>query len=148
MASAAWSDTYAGLLRAETIVAFLRSAYSPERLVTRITSNHLYVALDDGPVVAFADARVLPERIALEAIYALPQLRTHGAGTALLEALFAALPPLPMTADVVAGNRKGEIFYERRGFVPRETLPADLFGEAVVERRWWRDRPEQRDDDD
>ena len=68
MASAAWSDTYAGLLHSETIEAFVRSAYSPERLVTRITSNHLYVASGDGPVVAFADARILPDRIVLEAI--------------------------------------------------------------------------------
>lgn len=142
VASAAWSNTYAGLLRSETIEAFVRSAYSPERLVTRITSNHLYVASGDGPVVAFADARILSDRIVLEAIYAVPQLRGQGAGTALLKALLAALPPLPMTADVVADNRKGEVFYERRGFVPRETLHANLFGEAVVERRWWRDRSE------
>jgi len=139
VASAAWSDTYAGLLHSETIEALVRSAYSPERLVNRITSNHLYVASDDGPVVAFADAQVLSDRIVLGAIYALPQLRGQGAGTALLKALLAALPPLPMTADVVADNRKGEVFYERRGFVPREPLHADLFGEAVVERRWWRD---------
>lgn len=85
---------------------------------------------------------VLPERVVLDAIYALPQLRGHGLGTALLTALLATLPPLPMTADVVAGNRKGEVFYERRGFVPRETLQVDLLGEAVVERRWWRDRSE------
>ena len=148
VASAAWSDTYTDLLHSETIEAFVRSAYSSERLVTRITSNHLYVASGDGPVVAFADAQVLSDRIVLGAIYALPQLRGHGVGTALLKALLAALPPLPMTADVVVGNRKGEVFYERRGFVPRETLHADLFGEAVVERRWWRDPSEPRPDDD
>lgn len=139
VASAAWSDTYAGLLRAETIRAFVRSAYSPQRLVTRITSNHVCVAEGHRGIVAFADARVLPDRISIDAIYALPELRGRGAGTVLLQALLSALPSLPMTADVVAGNRKGEVFYERRGFVPRETLHAGLYGEVVVERRWWRE---------
>jgi hypothetical protein len=41
-------------------------------------------------------------------------------------------------ADVLAGNRKGEPFYEARGFEPRETLDEQLGGELVAERRWWR----------
>ena len=45
-------------------------------------------------------------------------------------------PGQPISADVLDGNRKGETFYEARGFVPRERLEADLFGEPVVERRW------------
>jgi len=65
-------------------------------------------------------------------------MRGRGAGTALLWTLLRVLPALPMSADVLAGNRKGEVFYERRGFVARETMEAELFGEPVVERRWWR----------
>lgn len=138
VARAAWRDTYHGLLREETIEAFVAAAYSADRLRARIASDHFYVAEGEPGIVAFADAIALPDRIELAAIYTLPELRGRGAGSALLQTLLRVQPDLPMTADVLSGNRKGEIFYERRGFVPREELRADLFGEAVVERRWWR----------
>lgn len=138
VARAAWADTYRDLLRPETIEAFVANAYSPERLSFRIAANRFYVAEGDAKVIAFADASVVDDRIVLHAIYADPARRRQGAGTALLEALLAELPPLPMTADVLVHNRKGEAFYERRGFAPRERLEASLFGEPVVERRWWR----------
>jgi GNAT superfamily N-acetyltransferase len=138
VASAAWRDTYEGLLRPDTIETYIERAYSPERLRARITADRFYVAVGELGIVAFADAVVLPERIELAAIYALPEIRGQGAGTALLRTLLRVLPALPMTADVLAGNRKGEGFYEHRGFVARETMKAELFGEPVVERRWWR----------
>lgn len=138
VASAAWRDTYEGLLRPDTIESFIERAYSPERLRARIAADRFYVAVGELGIVAFADAVVLPERIDLAAIYAVPEMRGRGAGTALLRTLLRVLPALPMSADVLAGNRKGEVFYERRGFVARETMEAELFGEPVVERRWWR----------
>ncbi|HEX6987261.1 MAG TPA: hypothetical protein VF170_17925, partial [Planctomycetaceae bacterium] len=63
----------------------------------------------------------------------------EGAGTMLLGTLRARFPDRPVVADVLTGNRKGEVFYERRGFVPREAFEEDLFGEQVAERRWWLD---------
>lgn len=65
-------------------------------------------------------------------------MRGHGAGTSLLGKLVELFPGRDISADVVENNRKGEVFYERRGFAPRERLEAMLFGEAVIERRWWR----------
>jgi hypothetical protein len=59
----------------------------------------------------------------------------------LLAALRSRFPDLPVAADVLSGNVKGEAFYERRGFFPRETLEVDLFGEPVLERRWWLGTP-------
>jgi len=138
VASVAWRDTYEGLLRPDTIETYIERAYSPERLRARIAADRFYVAVGELGIVAFADAVVLPERIDLAAIYAVPEMRGRGAGTALLRTLLRVLPALPMSADVLAGNRKGEVFYERRGFVARETMEAELFGEPVVERRWWR----------
>jgi hypothetical protein len=38
---------------------------------------------------------------------------------------------------VLAGNRKGEVFYEARGFEPREVVEEQLGDELVSERRWW-----------
>ena len=139
VASSAWRDTYAGLLKQATIEGFIDRSYSIERLEWRI-ARHTFLVVEAGDrLVAFADAIEEPDRLALVAIYASPYVRGQGAGTLLLEWLRARFPRLPIAADVLADNRKGEIFYERRGFIPRETLDAELFGEPVVERRWWLD---------
>ncbi len=61
----------------------------------------------------------------------------RGFGTTLLREVQRRFPDKPISADVLAGNGKGEAFYEARGFEPRETLEARLFEEPVVERRWW-----------
>lgn len=139
LAAAAWLDTYEGLLRPATIEAFIRGAYSLERVERRIAGDIFLVAHHAQRIVAFADALERPDRLELAAIYALPAARGGGAGTMLLTALRSRVPGLPVVADVLSGNRKGEIFYERRGFVPRETLEAELAGEPIVERRWWLD---------
>ncbi|MBA2381971.1 MAG: GNAT family N-acetyltransferase [Chloroflexi bacterium] len=144
VAHSAWRDTYAGLLQPETIETFLDNAYSTERLIRRIERHVFLVAEVDGVTVAFADAVLEPDRVRLVSIYAHPEHRREGAGTALLAELRARVPLVPIAADVLSGNLKGERFYEARGFKPRETLDTDLFGEAVTERRWWlagRDSP-------
>ncbi len=139
VAVAAWRDTYTGLLADETIEAFLDFAYSIEMLIRRIEQHAFLVTEEQGRIVAFADAIPGPARLTLGAIYALPDRRRHGAGSLLLASLRSRFPKLPITADVLAGNVVGEGFYKRVGFVPRETLETELFGEAVVERRWWLD---------
>ncbi|HLO34994.1 MAG TPA: GNAT family N-acetyltransferase [Candidatus Deferrimicrobium sp.] len=136
VAEAAWRDTYAGLLTAPTIETFIEVAYSSERLQRRIERHTFLVAVEDDAILAFADAVEEADRLNLAAIYALPQQRGHGAGTLLLNELRARFAGLAVTADVLVGNRKGEVFYEHRGFVARETIAADLFGEPANERRW------------
>jgi len=136
VAAAAWRDTYAGLLRPETIEAFIERAYSIERLERRIGDDTFLVALDGTSIIAFCDALSPEDRVDLLAIYALPRSRGRGAGTALLDALRARYPGRIVVAEVLVGNRKGEVFYERRGFEPGETIETELFGEPVVERRW------------
>lgn len=137
IAVAAWRDTYAGLLLPETIEAFLDAAYSVASLERRIAADTFLVAEIDGRMVSFADATADRDHINLIAIYALPAFRGRGTGTALLNVLRSRSQDLPLSADVLEGNRKGELFYERRAFAPRERLEAELFGERVVERRWW-----------
>lgn len=141
IASAAWHDTYAGLLRASTIDAFIEAAYSVEMLERRIDRDTFLVVEEEGRIIAFANAVPGDDAVSLAAIYALPKDRGQGVGTLLLEALRSRFPGLPIAADVLTGNRKGEVFYERRGFVPREILRVQLFGEPVVERRWWLGTP-------
>jgi GNAT superfamily N-acetyltransferase len=141
VAAAAWRDTYAGLLRSDTIETFIERAYSIERLERRIDRDTFLLALRDDQVVAFCDAAEAESEagahVDLYAIYALPGFRGEGAGTALLTELQARFPSLSIAAEVLVGNRKGEGFYEHRGFVPRERIDTELFGESVVERRWW-----------
>jgi GNAT superfamily N-acetyltransferase len=141
VAAAAWRDTYAGLLRSDTIETFIERAYSIERLERRIDRDAFLLALRDDQVVAFCDAAEAESEagahVDLYAIYVLPEFRGLGAGTALLTELRARFPSQPIAAEVLVGNRKGEVFYEHRGFVPRERIDTELFGESVVERRWW-----------
>ncbi len=138
IAAAAWRDTYAEHLAEATIEAFLERSYSVERVTRRIQHDTFLLAVDgDGSVTAFADAREGDGYLHLLAIYALPESRGRGAGTSLLEALRGRFPDQAIAAEVLDGNRKGEAFYAARGFVPREALEADLFGDHIVERRWW-----------
>jgi GNAT superfamily N-acetyltransferase len=139
VAAAAWRDTYAGLLRADTIEAFIANAYSGARLERRIEADTFLVAVVDGRIVAFADGREAEDRVDLFAIYALPEWRGQGSGSALLDELRRLAPGKAVAAEVLTGNRKGEVFYEHRGFAPRETVETELFGERVIERRWWRE---------
>jgi hypothetical protein len=55
----------------------------------------------------------------------------------LVEWIRSLAPPLPIIADVVLGSHAAESFYEKMGFVPGETIQVTLFGEQLVERRWW-----------
>jgi GNAT superfamily N-acetyltransferase len=105
--------------------------------VARIAQHAFLVAEGDNGVVAFAQGVEEPDRLNLASIHALPQARGQGAGSLLLEALRSSFPRLRIAADVLVGNRKGEVFYERRGFIPLEILEEELFGEPIVERRWW-----------
>lgn len=138
IAYAAWRDTYTGMLRAETIEWFLERGYSEKRVALRVERHETWVAELDGQVAAFAETAVEPDRVTLVAIYADPAVRGVGLGSALLDAIVDAHPDLPIAADVLAGNRKGEGFYEARGFEPRETVDEQLGDELVAERRWWR----------
>lgn len=137
VATAAWRDTYEGLLAPATIESFISSAYASERLARRVDGDVFLVGLADDVVVAFADAFDGVDRLTLAAIYVDPTRRGAGIGTQLLAELRRRHPGVPVVADVLRGNRKGEVFYERRGFEPRETIEDDLYGERVVERRWW-----------
>jgi GNAT superfamily N-acetyltransferase len=138
VAAAAWRDTYAGLLKPETVESFIEQAYAAERVEARVIQDHFFVAEGPEGIAAFADALEQEDRVDLVAIYALPERRGQGAGTALLDTIVGLFPDRDIAADVLDGNRKGEVWYERRGFVPRERLEATLLGEPVVERRWWR----------
>jgi GNAT superfamily N-acetyltransferase len=137
IADSAWRETYRELLRPETIDWFLERAYSEDRVALRIERNETWVAELDHAVAAFAESAIEPDRVTLVAIYADPERRGLGLGTALLDAITRAHPGLPVAADVLTGNVAGETFYIARGFVPEQDVDEELGGEHVRERRWW-----------
>jgi GNAT superfamily N-acetyltransferase len=139
IAHAAWRATYQGLLLDETIEGFLERAYSEERVDLRIERHEMWVAEADDAIALFAETSIEPDRVTLIAIYADPDRRGLGLGSAALAAIVAAHPDLPVVADVLVGNERGETFYAARGFVPRETIEEQLGAERVAERRWWLD---------
>ncbi|MHB8892645.1 MAG: GNAT family N-acetyltransferase [Candidatus Limnocylindrales bacterium] len=137
IADAAWRVTYRDLLHPETIDWFLDRAYSEDRVGLRIERHETWVAELDGAVSAFAESAIEADRVTLVAIYADPERRGLGLGTALLDAITGSHPGLPIAADVLAGNTAGEPFYAARGFAPEEDVDEELGGERVLERRWW-----------
>jgi GNAT superfamily N-acetyltransferase len=144
VAASAWRDTYTGLLATTTIERWIEHAYSVERVARRISGHTFLVVENEGRIAAFVDALDEGDRLHLAAMYARPELRGRGAGTALLDTLCGRFPDHPITADVLLGNRKGEVFYQGRGFVPREILEEDMLGEVAIERRWRRDPGAER----
>ena len=138
VAMASWRDAYAGMLRSATIEAFFEGPYALVNVRARIVADDVLVI--DGPngIVAFADAVPEADRVFLDAIYVRPEHHRRGAGSALVDAVAARHPGLPIDANVLVGNRKGEPFYERQGFVPVATLNGELVGEPITERHWRR----------
>lgn len=144
VAVAAWWATYGDRLPADTIERFLATAYSEERVARRIERHEVLVGgVSQGgkpwPIVAaFAEVAAHDDHLQLVAIYAHPDARNRGLGSALLEAIVAAHPREDLAADVLLDNALAEPFYAARGFVPGEELTDEIAGTPIRERRWWR----------
>lgn len=137
VADAAHWEAYSGLLAAVTIAALLRRDFSPGPLRRRLLSGRVLVAEEDGRVVGFAEAAVETDHTRLTALASDPGDRHAGVAARLLEAVRRLAPHLPVSADVPLGCLPVEGYLEAQGFVPGEILQTNLFGEEVVERRWW-----------
>lgn len=130
---------YHHLLSPRTIATWLEAAYN-EDAVRRSWEDHpIFVALDEDGLVAFAGAYDDEGRVTIGALFTDPESRGQGAATALVDAIQRSAGHRPVTADVMLGNHLAERFYEHLGFVPGETISGDLFGERIVERRWYRE---------
>jgi GNAT superfamily N-acetyltransferase len=136
----AWRATYAGRITDETIERFLALAYADERVARRIDRHEVLVTARDGTgaaVEAFAEWADRDDHLQLVSIYALPEARGSGLGSALIAEVIALHPGQDIAADVLEGNELAEPFYAARGFVPGEALVDEIVGEPVRERRWW-----------
>ena len=136
----AWRATYAGRISDDTIERFLALAYAAERIARRIDRHEVLVAGRggmDAAVEAFAECVDRDDHVQLVSIYALPDARGSGLGSALVAEVVALHPREDIAADVLEGNELAEPFYVARGFVPGEALVDEIVGEPVRERRWW-----------
>jgi GNAT superfamily N-acetyltransferase len=137
VADAAHWETYAGLLKPDTIGRLLARDFSPAPLRRRLLRGGVLVAEEGASVVGFVDAVPGPHETRLAAIAIDPAHRLSGMGSALIESVRADRVDHPLFADVLLGNLESERFYEALGFAPGEVFPAALFDEEVIERRWW-----------
>jgi GNAT superfamily N-acetyltransferase len=137
----AWRATYTALVGAEAVERFIGSAYSLERIASRIERDVMFVAAasggDPSGVDAFIEVIEEIDHPHIVAFYARPDARGLGLGTALLAEVTAAFPGRDISADVLEGNDLGEPFYVARGFEPGEQIVEDIAGEPIRERRWW-----------
>jgi GNAT superfamily N-acetyltransferase len=137
IAEGSWQSAFAGLLPAHTVAAWIEAAYSPASLRQRWEDHPIYLVIEDQTVIAFADAFIQDDHIVVSAICTHTSFRRRGAATLLVEWIRSLAPPLPIVADVLLGSHAAESFYEKMGFVPGETIQVTLFGQQLVERRWW-----------
>lgn len=137
IAEGSWQAAYAGLLKPQTVSSWVEAAYSPAALRQRWEDHPIYLVVEGESVVAFTDAFIEDDQIVISALCTHPAHRRRGAAGILLEWIRSLAPSLPIMADVVLGNQAAESFYEARGFVPGETMQVVLFGERLIERRWW-----------
>ncbi|MBM3695061.1 MAG: hypothetical protein FJW79_03895 [Actinobacteria bacterium] len=137
VADAGHWDAYSGLLDPATIAAMLRRDFSPGSVRRRILRGGVLVAVEQERVVGFADAGVEDDRVRLSALGTDPERRREKVAASLLAEARRLAPGLPVTADVLLGCQPVEGYLEAQGFVPGEILHTHLFGQPVVERRWW-----------
>lgn len=137
VADAAYWDTYAGLLKPDTIARLLARDYSAASLRRRLLQGGVLVAMAGDRLIGFADVSSDEAMLRLAAISTEPVHRRVGVGAALVDEVRRTDPDLPVCADVLLGNLDGEQFYEALGFVPGEVMHGSWFDEDVVERRWW-----------
>lgn len=137
IAAGSWQGAYRGLLKPETVSAWVSTSYSPVALRQRWEDHPIYLVVHEESVTAFADVFIEDDLIVTSALCTHPDFRRRGAGGLLLDWVRSLAPALPIFADVVLGSYAAECFYEAKGFVPGETIQVTRFGERVIERRWW-----------
>lgn len=137
IAVVAITDAYAELLRPVTVEAMLSTAYTLPAMRRRWEDHPIFVSWFQDAITGFADGFVEDDRVVVSALCVRPDHRRRGVGRMLVEAVGGLEASLPLTADVVLGDRTAETFYEGLGFVPGEILEVSMFGERVVERRWY-----------
>jgi len=132
-----------GLLKTSTICATLDEEYGPSSLKRRLLEGALVVAVDpEGGLAGFAESDLAGSRVAVKFHAASRSPQKAAWIRDLVNAIRARYPGRPLCADVLLGSEPHEQSCEAAGFVPGEVIQRTMFGEEVVERRWWCPLPE------
>ena len=135
--AAAWA-AWGGLLRPETITASLEGSFRPSAIKRLLLAGGILAAVDaDGTLVGFAAASDAGDHVVASIHTTEPPHRHSESVRALIAAIRSRHPGLPVCVDVMLGDLEDERSCEVAGLVPGEVIQRSLFGEEVVERRWW-----------
>lgn len=132
VAKESWHDTYKELIPEAIQDQFLKQAYSDEMMAKRIDHSLFLVAESDSDVIGYAAAFQKDGQADLSAIYLLPDAKSNGIGTQLLDGVLEALDGVKeLYVEVEKGNTSGETFYAAKGFSVVDEYEDDLFGHAL-----------------
>jgi GNAT superfamily N-acetyltransferase len=140
---ATWQAAYAHVFEEEWLARLDVGERERQWRTSLARGEDVFVALEDGRVVAFASAGPSREHAPdgeLYAIYALPDAWGTGAGPALMRAALDVLREHGFQAavlTVLADNPRARRFYEREGWVLEagSFSPRDHFGVPTVRYR-------------
>jgi len=138
IATRAWHDTYDDIVRTATIERALEEWYDPDSVRSAITGDARdYLVAEEEAVVGYLSGEQVDDgRGIIGAIYADPDRRGEGVGTALLDRFESICRDRGCSAielRALADNDIGGSFYRSRGFEAVETDGTELFGEPVSE---------------
>lgn len=142
VAVTSWHDTYDGIIPENIRKKFLERAYHPDFLEKKMTSTHMYVAVDKGEIVGFAQYMPVSKDgvSTLAAIYLLPISQGTGIGSALLEKGVKELKGLStLYVEVEQKNTPAKAFYERKGFKKVDAYTDVFAGHELITEKWRKD---------
>jgi len=131
-----WAQTYQDIIPYEVQDQFINIAYSPERLVQRITNSSFYTAHINDTVVGFINYSKISEadenNVELVALYVLPENQGQGVGSKLLLKIYDdATAGTTIFCNVEKENIRGVSFYKSKGFSVESCFQEDLFGHTL-----------------
>lgn len=117
---ASWVSTYGPLMGEERAAAEAGKRYRPDMIAADLARPHSesFVAeAVEGPIVGYAYAKVAKGVLWLDRLHVSAQHRGRGLGSALLHAVIANYVGEPsISLEVIKGNDRAVLFYQREGF--------------------------------
>nr|WP_294874433.1 GNAT family N-acetyltransferase [uncultured Pedobacter sp.] len=139
LADRTWRITYAEYLSTEQIDYMLEKMYNRGELLSQLEKGHTFlIAEEDNEDLGFAGFSVIaPENHSykLHKLYVLPQTHGRGVGKLLINEVFnlvkrAGGKSLQLNVNK---NNKAKDFYERAGFIIKETVVLDIGNGFVMD---------------
>jgi len=129
VAKSSWHSTYKGIIPTDIQESFVKTAYSHDMLIKRLTETLFLVAEQDDKIIGFANFTPLKDekKVELGAIYLYEEFQGKGIGTDLLKAGLEELGQIKKVyVNVEKENQRAVNFYKSKGF-KIETEYDDVF---------------------